>query len=41
MTYTNEEYAEMAIKDNEEGKVLKEVKEKLKQVEPEPIEFTD
>lgn len=41
MTYTNEEYAEMAIKANEEGKVLKEVKGKLKLVEPEPMALTN
>ena len=41
MTYTSEEYAEMAIKANEEGKVLKEVKGKLKLVEPESIALTD
>ena len=41
MTYTNEEYAEMAIKANEEGKALKEVKGKLKLVEPTPIHLSD
>ena len=41
MIYTNEEYAEMAIKANEEGKALKEVKGKLKLVDPEPIHLSD
>ncbi|WP_294615359.1 tail fiber assembly protein [uncultured Gilliamella sp.] len=41
MTYTNEEYAEMAIKANEEGKTLKEVKGKLKLVEPDSIHLSD
>lgn len=41
MAYTNEEYAEMAIKANEEGKALKEVKGKLKLVEPDPIHLSN
>ena len=41
MTYTNEEYAEMAIKANEKGKALKKVKEKLKLVEPAPFHLSD
>ena len=41
MTYTNEEYAEMAIKANEEGKVLKIIKGKLTHVESEPIALSD
>ena len=41
MTYTNEEYAEIAMKANKEGKVLKKVKGKLKLVEDKPIALTD
>ena len=41
MTYTNEEYAEMAIKANEEGKVLKIINDKLTLVEPKPIALSD
>lgn len=41
MIYTSQEYAEMAIKANEEGKALKEVKGKLKLVEPAPIHLSD
>lgn len=41
MIYTSQEYAEMAIKANEEGKALKEVKGKLKLVDPEPIHLSD
>ncbi len=41
MTYTNEEYAEIAMKANKEGKVLKKVKGKLKLIEDKPIVLTD
>ncbi|MWN32080.1 MULTISPECIES: tail fiber assembly protein [unclassified Gilliamella] len=41
MTYTNEEYAEMAMKANEEGKELKIIKGKLILVDPEPIQLSD
>lgn len=41
MIYTSQDYAEMAIKANEEGKALKEVKGKLKLVDPEPIHLSD
>ena len=41
MTYTNEEYAEMAIKANKEGKVLKIIKGKLMLVDSEPIALSD
>lgn len=41
MTYTNEEYAEIAMKANKEGKVLKKMKGKLKLVEDKPIALTD
>lgn len=41
MTYTNEEYAEMAIKANEEGKVLKIINDKLTLVEPKSIALSD
>ena len=41
MTYTNEEYAEIAMKANKEGKVLKKVKGKLKLIEDKPIALTD
>lgn len=41
MTYTNEEYAEMAIKANKEGKVLKIINDKLTLVEPKSIALSD
>ena len=41
MTYTNEEYAEMAIKANEEGKVLKNINGKLMLVDSEPVALTN
>nr|WP_267370682.1 tail fiber assembly protein [Gilliamella sp. B2838] len=41
MTYTNEEYAEIAMKANKEGKVLKKVKGKLKLIEDKSIVLTD
>lgn len=41
MTYTDEEYAEMAIKANEEGKVLKNINGKLMLVDSEPIALTN
>ena len=41
MTYTNEEYAEMAIKANKEGKILKKVDGTLVLVDPEPIHLSD
>lgn len=41
MTYTNEEYAELAIKANEEGKLLKKVDGNLILVDPEPIALTN
>ncbi|MWN06300.1 tail fiber assembly protein [Gilliamella sp. Pas-s95] len=41
MTYTNKEYAEIAMKANKEGKALKVIKGKLMLVEPEPIRLSD
>lgn len=41
MTITNQEYAEMAIKANQEGKELKYENGKLTLVIPEPMKFTD
>ena len=41
MTYTNEEYAKMAIKANEEGKVLKNISGKLMLVDSEPVALTN
>ncbi|OCG21149.1 hypothetical protein A9G11_08400 [Gilliamella sp. wkB108] len=41
MTYTNEEYAEMAIKANKDGKSLKIIDGELKIVESEPIALSD
>lgn len=41
MTYTNEEYADMAIKANNEGKVLIVIDGELRLVEPEPIALSD
>lgn len=41
MTYTDEEYAEMAIKANEEGNVLKNINGKLMLVDSEPIALTN
>lgn len=41
MTYTSQEYAEMAIKANKEGKVLNTINGKLMLVDPEPIQISD
>lgn len=41
MTITNQEYAEMAIKANKEGKELKYENGKLTLVDPEPMKFTE
>ncbi|OCG21152.1 hypothetical protein A9G11_08415 [Gilliamella sp. wkB108] len=41
MTFTNEEYAEMAIKANKDGKSLKIIDGELKIVESEPIVLSD
>lgn len=41
MTITNQEYAEMAIKANAEGKVLKVIDDKLILVDPEPMQLSD
>lgn len=41
MTITNQEYAEMAIKANREGKELKYENGKLTLVAPEPMKFTE
>lgn len=41
MTYTNEEYAEMAMKANEESKELKVIKGKLVLVDLKPIQLSD
>ena len=41
MTYTNTEYAELAIKANAEGRALKNINGKLTIVDPEPIHLSD
>lgn len=41
MTITNQEYAEMAIKANKEGKELKVENGKLTLVDPQPMKFTN
>jgi hypothetical protein len=41
MTYTNEEYAGMAMKANGEGKMLRIIKDKLELIDPEPIQLSD
>ncbi|OCF95495.1 tail fiber assembly protein [Gilliamella sp. wkB308] len=41
MTYTNTEYAELAIKANGEGRALKNINGKLMIVDPEPIHLSD
>lgn len=41
MTYTNEEYANLAIKANEERKLLKIIDGELRLVEPEPFILSD
>ena len=41
MIYTGQEYAEMAIKANEEGKALKSIDGKLMLVDFEPIKISD
>ena len=41
MTYTNTEYAKLAIKANEEGKALKNINGKLMLVDFEPIKISD
>ena len=41
MIYTGQEYAEMAIKANQEGKALKNINGKLMLVDSEPIALTN
>lgn len=41
MIYTGQEYAEMAIKANEEGKALKNINGKLMLVDSEPVALTN